>query len=371
MALDPTLRKLLEDLKSPDDNVRIEAVKELTSSGTSECIPALEEARAKDENFVVQASAEKAIVKIREREEREKAEAAKRAEQEKKADLERKRIEAEMAAIRAEEEARRKAEVRIEEVLSEDEIDRIKREEIKRIELEKQQKAEELRKIEDQKRKEEARKKAEEEQQEALKRKQAEDMLREKVRAEAAKQKGLVEFQGEWLTIEEVAIREAVRKEEEEKKSAAMRRVRIRKKKENLEIIERVCAEKEKSFLLVFKVGGVGLVTGLITMGGGFAVWSPLIGFSMIILFVSVAMLAAMTYMIYEIEKTIYSHRVYDVEGETYFIKYEMLESKILNHFRKLALRGDKRLSAIFLKELEPAAGKGKDPAEAVGDDED
>lgn len=371
MAIDSTLSKLLEDLKSPDDNIRIEAVKELSSSGTLECIPALEEAKTMDENFVVQASAEKAMVRIRERKEREKAAAVKSAEQEKLADIERKRIEAEMAAFRDEEEARRKAEVRIEDVLTGDEIEKIKREEIKRLEIEKQHKAEELRKLEEQKRKEEARKKVGEGEHEVLKRKQAEEMLREKVRAEVARQKGMIEYEGEWLTAEEIALRMTALKDEEGKKTATHRRARIRKKKENLEIIERMGGERERIFLKLFKVGSGGFVVGLVAMAAGFGFWTPMVGFSMFILFASIILTLTMGYLLYDTEKSIYNHRVYDIEGETYYIRLKMLESKILNFFRKLALRGDKRLSAIFLKELAPSADQVKaSPGAAVDDEE-
>ncbi|PKK91687.1 MAG: hypothetical protein CVV64_03210 [Candidatus Wallbacteria bacterium HGW-Wallbacteria-1] len=347
MELDPVVQKLVEDLVSSDDQIRITATRELASCGTLECIPALEKAMG-DENFVVQASAEKAISQIRIRVQREREEAVRREKEERRLENERLAEEARIAA----EEASREKEIIIEEVLSEEEIEKIRREEIKRIEIEKQQKAEELRRLEDQKQRDEQKLQLEEQKRLEEDRRKAAEMLRGKVRQETAKQKGLVEYNGEWLTEEEVKIREALRLEEEEKKQAAFRRARARKKKQNLTEIEKLISESETWFLKMTRWSLQGLIFIIVCMIVSFFVSRALISILFILLIVFLGTGVYMAYLLIEAEHRIYTLRIYEIEGETFIIKTKMVRGWIIDRIRGVALARTPELLTRFGDEL-------------------
>jgi len=358
MEFDPVVQKLLEDLVSSDDQLRVTATRELADCGPLECIPFLEKAMG-DENFVVQASAEKAISRIRVRVKREHEEALKREEQQRKLDELRKAEEARLAA----EEAAREKEIVIEEVLSEEEIERIRREEIKRIEIEKQQKAEELRRLEEQRRKDELKLQEEDRKRQEDERRKAEELLRGKVRQETARQKGLVEYNGEWLTEEEVKLREAALQEEEEKKIAAFKRAKARKRKQNLTEIDKLITEKEHWFLKLANIGIRGGLLTILLIMVGFYSYKPLVTIFSMLLILFVAMAVYMIYLLVDAELQIYRLRIYEVEGETFVIKKKMDRGWILDRVRRAALSRDSSMHSRFARELETKT------EEAGGDD--
>jgi hypothetical protein len=354
MTLAPALEKLVNQLKTGDDAQRQAAARELGLCGTPECIPFLEKA-LNDSHFGVQAGSENAITRIKARaaeEAREAEIAAKKAAQEARL-----RAEAQAAeeARRLEEEERRKKEIRIEELLSEEEIQRIKLEEIKKIELAKQQKTEELKKLEKQKLKEEEKRLLEEKRLEEEKRKKAEALLREKIRAEAAEQKGLVEYEGEWVTPEELKVREYEALEAEKKKENAFKRLKARRRKENQFKIDSLAGQKEDGLIFLFNSSAGALGGGILLLALGFSLYKPLLSISAILLIITIVIMLGILWMIYDTEKSIYTYRIYEVEDKTFVIKMKMRSHWLLLLMQKAVFRVNPELRAYFDK---PASDK-------------
>ncbi|MDP7422559.1 MAG: hypothetical protein QGH40_11820 [bacterium] len=234
------IEKYIGQLKSEDQGARVEAARELGRFDGEDVESALEKLLG-DENFVLQAAAEKTLERI----------------------YKRKKIQAEERKKLEEQRAKEKAqEPKVDlSLLSEEDLQRIREEELTSLEEEKNKQELEQKKHDEQRRREDAeRLKDKNRRQLEEDKKKAEELLREKIRKEASTQIGLVEYEGEMLTPEEVERRNDDKKQKEATRRQAIQRKRKREEANNREIItsqkalEKIVLHVASGALIVFGI---------------------------------------------------------------------------------------------------------------------
>jgi len=229
------MQKYLEMIESDSQGDRVEAAREMGRFDGEEVEGALEKV-LDDVNFVLQAAAEKSLQRIHQRKKFREDERRKLAEKEKPDAV----PEVDLSLLTEDE----KEHIRQQELTRLEEAKRVREYELKQQdEFRKRDTAERL--------KEDERRRLEEE------KRKAEALLREKIRKEASTQIGLVEFEGEMLTPEEVELRKADQKQKEEIRHQAI----LRKKKREESIRRELISSNQKfeNFFLHLGTATLGL----------------------------------------------------------------------------------------------------------------